>query len=89
MNEVAFNASGLPVPPLETSRQSGNLMLMEIPTDFQRIKQHDFSLASRWREHSRILFEAFFRDGFLVSDFVSQIDEDNRRSFYLLVHQDS
>jgi predicted GNAT superfamily acetyltransferase len=89
VNEVAFNASGLPVPPLETSHQSGNLMLMEIPTDFQRIKKHDFPLAFRWREHSRTLFEAFFRDGFLVSDFVSHIDEDNRRSFYLLVHQDS
>jgi predicted GNAT superfamily acetyltransferase len=89
VNEVVFNASGLPVPSLETSRQPGNLMLMEIPTDFQRIKQHDFSLASRWREHSRTLFEAFFRDGFLVSDFVSCTEGDNHRSFYLLVHQDS
>ena len=89
VNEPAFNTSGLPVPPLETSRQPGNVMLMEIPTDFQRIKQHDFPLASRWREHSRTLFEAFFRDGFIATDFVSQTDGDNHRSFYLLVHQDS
>lgn len=89
VNESAFNAAGLPVPPLETSRQPGNLMLMEIPTDFQRIKQHDFLLASRWREHSRALFESFFRDGFLATDFVTQSDGDNLRSFYLMVHQDS
>jgi predicted GNAT superfamily acetyltransferase len=89
VNEVTFNASGLPVPPLEASRPSGNLILVEIPADFQRIKQDDYSLASRWREHSRALFETLFQDDFLVTDFVSHIDNNYRRSFYLLVHQDS
>lgn len=88
-NEVTFNESGLPVPPLELSPQMGNLILVEIPADFQRIKQHDFSLAARWRDHSRILFEALFSDGYLVSDFVSYTEADIRRSFYLLVHQDA
>ena len=89
VNEVTFTAAGLPVPPLETLRQSGNLILVEIPADFQRIKQNDFSLASRWREHSRALFETLFQDGFVVTDFVNNADSDYRRSFYLLVHQDS
>jgi predicted GNAT superfamily acetyltransferase len=89
VNEVSFNTSGLPVPPLDTSLQPGNLILVEIPADFQRLKKDDFSLASLWREHTRALFETFFRDGFIVSDFVSHTDGDYRRSFYLLVHQDS
>ncbi len=89
VNEATINASGLPVPPLEASRPSGNIILVEIPADFQRVKQDDFSLASRWREHSRALFEALFQDDFLVTDFVSHMDSNYRRSFYLLVHQDS
>ncbi len=60
-NGVTFDAEGLPVPPLQTSRQTNNLVLVEIPTDFQRIKQQDFALALRWREHSRALFENLFR----------------------------
>jgi predicted GNAT superfamily acetyltransferase len=89
VNEVTFNAAGLPAPPLEIIHAPGNLALVEIPADFQRIKQEDFPLALKWREHSRSVFEAFFQDGYLATDFVSQIDEGKRRSFYLLTHQDA
>ena len=88
-NGVTFDAEGLPVPPLQTPRQTNNLVLVEIPTDFQRIKQQDFALALRWREHSRALFENLFEDGFLVTDFVKHTESSEQRSFYLLVHQDA
>jgi predicted GNAT superfamily acetyltransferase len=89
VNKSAFDGSGLPVPSLETSYQPSNLLLVEIPADFQRIKQQDFPLALRWRMHSRAIFETLFRDGYLVSDFVGHVDENNQRSFYLLVHEDA
>lgn len=89
INEAAFNDAGLPVPTLEIAGQAGNLVLVEIPADFQQLKQQDFSLALRWREHTRALFENLFRDGYLVTDFVSQVDAQGRRSFYLLTHQDA
>ena len=89
VNKAAFDDSGLLVPSSDISYQPANLILVEIPADFQHIKQQDFPLALRWRMHSRTMFEALFRDGYLVSDFVSQMDGENRRSYYLLVHQDA
>ena len=88
-NGVTFDAAGLPVPPAQTPHLTNNLLLMEIPADFQRIKQQDFALALRWREHSRALFEELFQDGYLATDFVEHKASGERRSFYLLVHQDA
>lgn len=89
-NESTFNSSGLPVPPPTYVSHPSNLMLVEIPADFQDIKQKDFPLAVRWREHTRILFEDLFESGFMVTDFVRQIEGDGRqRSFYLLTYQDA
>lgn len=90
INEATFGASGFPVPPSNYVSRPGNLMLMEIPSDFQAIKRNDFSLALRWRQHSQLLFEELFYSGFVVTDFVGTVDEDShRRSFYLLTHQNS
>ena len=89
VNEVTFNAVGLPVPPVEFRHDPRNMVLVEIPAQIQRIKQEDFPLALRWREHSRSLFEAYFQDGYLATDFVSQSDVGVRLSFFLLTHQDA
>ncbi len=90
VNEAVFNAAGLPVPPPNYVSRPGNLMLMEIPADFQAIKQDDFPLALRWREHSQLLFEELFHSGFVATDFAYTIDKDgHQRSFYLFTHQDS
>lgn len=90
INEATFNGAGLPVPPANYVSRPGNLILMEIPSDFQRMKEADFSLAKEWRLHSRFLIEELFNSGFVVTDFVGMTDEaGNRRSFYLFTHQDS
>jgi predicted GNAT superfamily acetyltransferase len=90
VNEVIFNADGLPVPPANYVSRPGNLMLVEIPADFQEVKRRDFPLALRWRRHSRTLFEGLFHSGFVVTDFVAYTDEnEHRRSFYLLTFQDA
>jgi predicted GNAT superfamily acetyltransferase len=71
LNETNFNDAGLPVPPATNIGQLSNLLLVEIPSDFQLIKRTDFELARLWREHTRALFEELFAAGFMVTDFVT------------------
>ena len=90
VNEATFDAAGLPVPPPNYVSRPSNLMLVEIPANFQAIKRQEFALAQRWRAHTRDIFEGMFDSGFLVTDFVTQEDETGRpRSYYLLTHGDS
>jgi predicted GNAT superfamily acetyltransferase len=85
LNETAVNPAGLPVPPTYPLAPQANLLLVEIPPDFQTIKRQDFGLALAWREHTRLLFEQLFRDNYTVTDFVYEVGENGRaRSFYLL-----
>jgi predicted GNAT superfamily acetyltransferase len=91
VNEATFNEAGLPVPPEHVIQRPSNLLLVvEIPANFQAIKQKDFALAKRWREHTGTLFEALFANQFMVTDFVTHSeDEQGQRSFYLLTRQDT
>lgn len=90
VNESTINAAGLPVPPLNYVSRPSNLMLVEIPADFQAVKHADFELAHRWRMHTRDIFENMFNSGFVVTDFVPHVDEQGHaHSYYLLIHQDS
>lgn len=90
VNEATCDAAGLPAPPLNYVSRPSNLMLVEIPANFQAIKRQDLALAQRWRAHTRDIFEALFESGFLVTDFVSHEDEAGRpRSYYLLTHGDA
>jgi predicted GNAT superfamily acetyltransferase len=91
VNGTSFDENELPVPPhVYLSGVGHNLILVEIPADFQAIKRQDFDLALRWREHSRRLFEELFQQNYVATDFVFQPDPEGRnRSFYLLTHQDS
>lgn len=89
-NESTFNKEGLLVPPSNYVSHPSNLILVEIPTNFQELKQRDLALAVRWREHTRTLFENLFDSGFMVTDFVRHVDSnDQQRSYYLLTYQDA
>lgn len=82
VNEATINAAGLPIPPLNYVSRPSNLMLVEIPTNFQAIKNADFELAQRWRLHTRDIFKSMFDSGFVVSDFVPHVDDqDNPHRF--------
>jgi len=89
INDVTFNETGLPVPS-EYWRNEGDVMaLVEIPANFQAIKEQDPALAYAWRMHGRIVFETLFNRGYVVTDFVSEMDENGRRrSYYLLAHKE-
>lgn len=91
VNEAEFpGVTGLPVPPPNYISQPSNLILVEIPADFQSIKRQHPELALQWRMHTRDLFENLFESGFIVTDFVPHQDaQGQRRSYYLLTYQDS
>lgn len=91
LNSCSTDGNGCPVPPEgKILPPSNNLVIVEIPSDFQAVKRQDFQLASRWREHSRQLFEALFQASFMATDFVLDTDGGGKqRSFYLLTHKDS
>jgi predicted GNAT superfamily acetyltransferase len=89
INGVSTYRDGLPRPADELVESDANLLLVEIPADFQSIKKRDFELAGRWRAHGRLLFERLFDAGYLVTDFVFEKGEGSRpsRSYYVLTHQ--
>jgi predicted GNAT superfamily acetyltransferase len=91
VNECSFNDRGLPVPPRKYAYEpDSNLLMVEIPAEYQRIKREDSDLARQWREHSRNLFESLFHNAFMATDFVFQREATGlSRSFYLLTHKDS
>jgi predicted GNAT superfamily acetyltransferase len=77
--------AGLPRPPEHYAPLEGKLALVEIPSDFPALKAADFSLARDWRYFSREVFETAFAAGYIVTDFVYDI----QRSFYVLSHGES
>ncbi|MEM8531207.1 MAG: hypothetical protein AAGF95_10220 [Chloroflexota bacterium] len=68
-------------PPQTPEALKGKCVLVEIPSDFQSIKKQDPDLAKQWRQHTREIFEAAFKKGYTVVDFIYE----DGRSCYLLV----
>jgi predicted GNAT superfamily acetyltransferase len=63
----------------------GNLLLVEIPSDFDHIRRVNLELASSWRQQTRQIFESAFDQGFIATDFVHLGEEKYPRSYYLLI----
>jgi predicted GNAT superfamily acetyltransferase len=59
-------------------------LLVEIPGDFQSLKEHDLDIAKAWRMHTRALFEEAFAAGYTIAWFTSEHDEGVARSYYIL-----
>jgi predicted GNAT superfamily acetyltransferase len=72
---------------VENGKKSA-LLLLEIPSDFQALRDIDRELALAWRMHTRTLFEDLFSRGYLVTDFVF-LPGTQPRSFYVLSHGES
>ncbi|HSG14886.1 MAG TPA: hypothetical protein VLE70_01020, partial [Anaerolineae bacterium] len=59
--------------------------LVEIPNSIQKIKEQDMELAGNWRTHTRDLFEYYFAQNYLLTDFVRFEDSGGFwRSYYVL-----
>jgi predicted GNAT superfamily acetyltransferase len=70
------------------SNQENAMLLIEIPSDFQALKNAKPNLAVNWRLHSRVVFETLFGQGYLVTDFI-HLPGTHPRSFYVLSHGES
>jgi predicted GNAT superfamily acetyltransferase len=85
VNPATLGSDDLPRPSEETLPLEGNLVLVEIPPDFDVMKGKDPALAQAWRLHTRDLFTRAFSLGYIVSDFVHLSEETHPRSYYLLI----
>ena len=88
LNPTTLGPQGLLRPPNRPASFAGMIALVEIPEDFQAIKAGDMALARAWRQHTRELFEAAFKSGYLITDFFHETLEGRMRSFYALSHGD-
>jgi predicted GNAT superfamily acetyltransferase len=77
--------SNLLQPPEHFSPLQGHLLLAEIPSDFNTLKSEAFSIARDWRFFSREVFEAAFKTGYIITDFIYE----NGHSFYVLTNGQS
>lgn len=80
MRECQSESVPLLSPPQTPDTIEGKRVLVEIPSDFQSIKKQDPELARAWRQHTRDIFEAAFKKGYTVIDFMYE----DGRSCYLL-----
>jgi predicted GNAT superfamily acetyltransferase len=90
-NPAEMDINHLPHPVASSIVQVGKdlpILLVEIPADFQELKEADIKLAMEWRLQSRLIFEALFKAGFMVTDFVHSNNEPTR-SYYVLCHGES
>jgi len=87
VNPPLPSATGWPAPPDEAIWPDATLALVEIPGDFQSLKQSDRSLAFDWRLHTREVFERLFDDGYIVTDFIHQ-RQPFSRGVYLLARSE-
>ncbi len=70
---------GSPGPPDLTFEES--LLLLEIPTDFEAVKEAN--LASAWQDILRKTFHHYFEQGYAVTDFM-MVDKPRPKAFYVL-----
>ncbi len=75
---------GLRAPPDSFELTGEAHLLIEIPGDFQAVKQADMGLARAWQAHARAVFEAAFEQGYAITEFASEMVDGTRRSTYVL-----
>jgi predicted GNAT superfamily acetyltransferase len=85
VNECDVGENFYPIPPAEYLRRESSLIIVEIPDDIQRIKATSPLLAKQWRQHIRSVFDYYFDQEYMVTDFVRHSDEASlSRSYYVL-----
>jgi predicted GNAT superfamily acetyltransferase len=66
--------NGFLVPEQIDLTQENNTLLVPVPSDFQDIKNENFSLALIWREKSRQVFTHYLSNGWVVTDLLKAQD---------------
>lgn len=70
----------------ETDLNGQNALLIEMPVSIQQIKMSSINLAREWLELSRQFFVSAFENDFVVTEFISETKDGQRRNYYLLIH---
>lgn len=84
LNPATAGPDGLLWPSPPSLEPMAETVLVEIPAHLQAIKAADMALACQWRAHTREIFERCFAAGYTVTEFISQVQDDLRRSYYVL-----
>ena len=80
------NKNGFIRPSGITDDIEGNLLLTEIPSNFNKMKAIDSELARTWRAFTREIFMDCFAAGYLVTDFIYDTSSGLPRCFYVLTN---
>jgi predicted GNAT superfamily acetyltransferase len=59
-------------------------LFLEIPYDWQRMREQNMELVREWRKVTRAIFEHYFAQGYWASDFLVTEEGGRKRAFYLL-----
>jgi predicted GNAT superfamily acetyltransferase len=85
VNEAKVSDDGVLRPANDFLHEDSRLILVEIPSALQAIKEVDLDAAQAWRLHTRNLFEHYFERQYLVTDFIRRrVEHGIDRSFYAL-----
>lgn len=85
VNAAGRNSAGLPVPATEWQLPANTPRLMvEIPSQYDKLLKTDSSLARAWQLHIRDVFTRLFERGYAVTDFIHTRDQSAELSLYAL-----
>jgi predicted GNAT superfamily acetyltransferase len=84
LNPATARPDGLVHPSTAITEPTADTVLVEIPAHLQAVKAADMALACQWRAHTREIFERCLAAGYTVTEFISELQDDLRRSYYVL-----
>lgn len=87
VNAVRQEADGVLHPLDARFDLESDILLIEVPPEFQAIKVVSLDLARAWRALTADLFIHYFDQGYTIVDFVSDSNGDRRRNFYVLARK--
>jgi predicted GNAT superfamily acetyltransferase len=76
--------NGVRLPQRANLKADAPSLLFEVPSDFQAVKTMSMQNALAWVEHTHEIFESCFQRGYLVSEFISEVNDRERRNFFVL-----
>jgi predicted GNAT superfamily acetyltransferase len=83
INPATPGANNLLHPSEAAVTLEGGRLLVEVPADFQALKQADLSLARAWRDKTRAIFQTAFAQGYSATEYLRQAE----RSYYLIARE--
>jgi predicted GNAT superfamily acetyltransferase len=81
-----LTTSGYIQPEQSNPELEGAILLIEIPSNIDLLREKSPEDALNWRLHTRHVFEQAFSQGYIVTDFVFLKGEKYPRSYYVLSH---